>query len=164
MKRRKRILRACLLLSIVSLLASCGKEVSAPPPTQPDSHDPEDRKYTGKEAIEVREKTVIELLAIKNDAQIALERHPKELSMESLISELEGLRPRLESIHRESARLPKKEQMVIYGNLAVTNNQLEKKLLSVLAMSPGNDELALQIASIREGLLPIPLGSVLKAF
>ena len=150
---------ACLLLS----LTSCDKKEAPEGVDPPVAKLVEPVTYSGEKAIEVREKTIIELLAIKKGVKRAIREHPENLSIDKLINELESLRPKLAMIHRETGKLPKKEQMVIYGNLAVASNQLEKGLSELLAASPGNDELAVQIANIRESLSPIPLGSLLGA-
>ena len=95
--------------------------------------------YEGEKAVEVREKTVIELLAIKKGVQgmIGSQNQREDLSIDKLIRELESLRPKLARIHRETARLPKEEQMVVYGNLAVASNQLEKDLVGSFGDTTG---------------------------
>lgn len=142
------------------LITSCSKE----DPGQTTIPDAPVAGYSGEKAVEVREETVIELLAIKDGVKETIEEHRKAKSLDTFVSALESFRPRLEYVHMQTKMLPKQEQMVVHGNLAVATNQLEKELLSMLAKAPGNDSLAMEIASIRENLSPIPLGSVLRKF
>ncbi|MDF1814600.1 MAG: hypothetical protein P1V20_20510, partial [Verrucomicrobiales bacterium] len=110
------------------------------------------------------EKTVVELLAVKEGVKQSIDEHLQANTLDTVVSDLESFRPRLEYIHMQTSRLPKSEQMIVRGNLAVATNQLEKDLLAMLAKSPGNDDLAMEIAHIRKQLSPIPLDSMLHQY
>ena len=145
-----------LILSSL-LLASCGDgnvEKIAPPVT------PDAVVYTGEKAVKVRKETIIELLAIKKGIHRTIAENRKEFAPERLISDLESMRPRLEYVQMQTSMLPKQEQMIVRGNLAVATNQLEKELLAMLEKQPGNDDLAVEIANVRRQLSPIPLRSM----
>jgi hypothetical protein len=150
-----------IVAAVISLsVTSCGKKDIEESVEIPETSI----TYTGDKATEMREQTIIELLAVKDGVKKTLAQHQEADSMDTFVKDLESLRPRLEYIRMQTSMLPKKEQMIVLGNLAVTTNQLEKELLSMLAKSPGNDDLAVEIANVREKLSPIPLGSVLQKF
>jgi hypothetical protein len=142
-----------------TILVSCGdQEVTAPPtpPTPPVLVETMPQKDA-----QIRDETINDLLLVKSDVRKTIDENNHAKSLDGFITDLESLRPRLEYIHLRTATLPKKEQMVVRGNLAVITNQLEKDLLAILAKAPGNDDLAVEIAHLREQLSPIPLSSIL---
>lgn len=151
-------LKSILLLSVALGVCSCGKkEPEAPVQPAEVVH-----KFSGKEAAEVREQTIIELLAIKKGVKQSIVESRTAKRNDSFVRDLESLRPRLEYIHMQMKRLPKSEQMVVRGNLAVTTNQLERELKDIIAQDPANDDLAVEVAHLRKQLSPIPLASVMR--
>lgn len=159
MKLKNNIISALAVFAALTCV-SCGDKPLELPQERPD----ELQDYTGEKAVQIRESTVEELLSIKSEVRESLSLHQETSDFDSFVSDLESFRPRLEYIHMQMRRLPKVEQMVVLGSLAVATNHLEKDLLAMLAKSPGNDSLAMEVANLREQLSPIPLGSMLQRF
>lgn len=118
--------------------------------------------YQGEEATQVRKETIIELLAVKESVRQSIEINRERTEFSALVEDLETLRPRLEYIKMRTAMLPQAEQRVILGNLAVTTNQLQSDLDAIPAAAPGDDDLAMEIANLRQQLNPIDIAALIQ--
>lgn len=148
MRRKLIFMLSCLFAILVTTSCEKAEEKKPAPDTRPFS-------YSGKKAAQVRQQTVDEIVAVKNELKKSIVSSIEKEDLSSLISDLDTLRPRLEYIQMETAMLPKNEQYVVRGTLAVATNQLERDLRELLAHDPANDELVLKIAHLRNQLSPL---------
>lgn len=148
------------LLTAAMLFTACGKKES-PEPTQQTT---EVSTYSGEKAVKVRKETIIELLAIKKNVKTAVSENREKGTVDSFMTEVKALRPRLEYIKMQSSMLPESERKIIRGELAVATNQLEKDLTEILNKQPGNDDLAMEVVKLRKQLSPIELDKVVQKF
>lgn len=152
------MLRNTLLPALLLVLNGCSGPDTADEPSSTEAIP----SYQGEEATKARKETIVELLAIKETVQRSIESNRERTDLSEFVSELESLRPRLEYIKMQTSMLPKTEQRVILGNLAVATNQLQKDLDAILAAAPGDDDLAMEIANLRQQLNPIDLASLIQ--
>lgn len=148
------------LLAAAVLFTACGKK-QTPEPIQPQE---EVSTYSGEKAIEVRKETIIELLAIKENVKTAVSENREQATVDSFMTEVKALSPRLEYIKMQSSLLPERERKIIRGELAVATNQLKKDLNEILSKQPGNDELVVEVVNLRRQLSPIELDKVVQKF
>lgn len=152
------MIRNTLLAIPLFLLSACSE------PNRIDESSPSEKAsfYQGEEATRVREETIIELLAVKESVQQSIEINRDRADFPALVSDLETLRQRLEYIKTQTSMLPQSERRVILGNLAVATNQLREDLDAILEAAPGDDDLAMEIANLRQQLDPIELAAMIQ--
>ena len=146
------MLASCLCLGLVS----CGKPAPEAPPPPSNSGN----SYSGEKAVKVREETLVELLAVSDSVKKSLREHRDSESPDSIVRDLESLRPRLEYIRMQNSMLPTDHRRVILGNLAVATNELKDDLNDLIEKYPGNDPLIEEVVYLQKRLSPISRSSL----